>query len=271
MDKQHQLASLDHGQEVHSAQGVSTCPGSLHTGWEIGTVSSGSARLISGATDIVLEPEEMFIIPPNVPHEIRAVGDGSLCVIRIPISVAGHAHPTNHRGPIVLRNPEQRDQLCSVCQRINESEQTIPAPLANALAELIAALPDPLDDADIPEPVRRMRAFVHDNLVESISLDQLAAEADLSRFHAARLFKKHVGASPHRYQLLVRLDRAKSLLSEGHSCSWVANELGFCDQSHLHRHFKKRVGVALGSFQQAVTNNRLTTIDSAGEDERDAS
>jgi AraC-like DNA-binding protein len=261
MTVQHKLATLDGGQEVHRSQGVSTCPGSLHAAWEIGTVSEGSARLLSGETDIVLEPDEMFIIPPNVPHEIRAVADGSLCVMRIPVELAGPADPALHRGPIVLRDCEQRSQLCTVCQRVVDSEDSVPAPIAEALARLVAALPAPVDADGVPEPVKRMRNYVHENLADQVKLDKLASEAGLSRFHAARLFKKHVGTSPHRYQLMVRLDRAKALLTEGHSCAWVATELGFCDQSHLHRHFKKVVGLALGHFQQEVTSNRIATTD----------
>jgi AraC family transcriptional regulator len=68
----------------------------------------------------------------------------------------------------------------------------------------------------------------------------------LSPFHLARLFKQRLGVSPHRYLVQVRVDNARWLLSAGsgaRSLAEIASAVGFADQSHLTRHFKRVTGM----------------------------
>ncbi|NEQ55828.1 MAG: helix-turn-helix transcriptional regulator, partial [Leptolyngbya sp. SIO3F4] len=53
---------------------------------------------------------------------------------------------------------------------------------------------------------------------------------------------------PHAYLNHVRVHQAKRLLASGHSITDAALSTGFADQSHLHRHFKKMVGVTPGQY-----------------------
>nr|WP_231665501.1 MULTISPECIES: helix-turn-helix domain-containing protein [unclassified Pseudoalteromonas] len=55
-----------------------------------------------------------------------------------------------------------------------------------------------------------------------------------------RSFKQTYGLSPHAYQLDKRIKKAKNLLKSGHSIIETSHLLGFADQSHLQRNFKKR-------------------------------
>jgi AraC-like DNA-binding protein len=54
----------------------------------------------------------------------------------------------------------------------------------------------------------------------------------------------------------VRLARARRLLAEGRSATWVAHECGFADQSHLSRRFKECHGVTPGTFQAQYRTGR---------------
>lgn len=75
--------------------------------------------------------------------------------------------------------------------------------------------------------------------IENVSLDSLAKEANISSFRLCRVFRRETGLSPHAYQILVRVHLAKSLLMKGMPISQVAAEVGFFDQAHLTRHFKR--------------------------------
>jgi AraC family transcriptional regulator len=67
--------------------------------------------------------------------------------------------------------------------------------------------------------------------------------------HLTRLFKKATGLTPHRYLIMIRVDRARRLLlSTDESIAEVAAHVGFADQSHLNRHFKRIVGITPGAF-----------------------
>ncbi|MDN7496437.1 helix-turn-helix domain-containing protein [Burkholderia gladioli] len=83
---------------------------------------------------------------------------------------------------------------------------------------------------------------------QPLSLDTLAAVAGLSVSRFTARFRNEVGLSPHRYLCLVRVRRAQDLLCDGLAPSLVATEVGFFDQSHLCRHFRRVLGVTPRDF-----------------------
>ncbi len=95
----------------------------------------------------------------------------------------------------------------------------------------------------------RVRAYIDDHIGERISLDELARQAGVSRFHFARQFRLSTGQSPMEYLRRVRIDYSKRILMERDSTiAEVAASLGFSDQSHFTRTFGRLVGVSPGSF-----------------------
>ena len=93
--------------------------------------------------------------------------------------------------------------------------------------------------------------LVDSKLGSEISLDDMAAAANLSRFHFARAFKKTVGEPPYAYVLRQRIERAKALLRttkmQGNE---VAVGAGFKTASHFVRAFQQSVGASPGSFRR---------------------
>jgi AraC family transcriptional regulator len=97
--------------------------------------------------------------------------------------------------------------------------------------------------------LRRVRAYIDDHIGQRISLDELARQAGVSRFHFARQFRLSTGESPMQYLRRVRVERSMSILqSRGTTIAEVAAKLGFSDQSHFTRIFGRLVGVSPGSF-----------------------
>jgi len=97
-----------------------------------------------------------------------------------------------------------------------------------------------------PRAVADALAFIHENYARELSLTDIAEAAHLSPFHLARLFKQSLGVSPHQYLIQLRVNSARWLLTAGsgeRSLAELANAVGFADQSHLTRHFKRVLGV----------------------------
>jgi AraC-like DNA-binding protein len=94
-----------------------------------------------------------------------------------------------------------------------------------------------------PGAVELVREYLHDNYAENVSLEELARRAHLSPYHLNRIFSREVGLPPHRYQIAVRVGRARELLARGTPITQVAMETGFADHSHLTRTFKRLVQV----------------------------
>jgi AraC-like DNA-binding protein len=108
--------------------------------------------------------------------------------------------------------------------------------------------------------IKRVRDYLHAHAAENISLDHLAYIAGLSPYHLLRLFRREVGLPPHRYHMQLRVARAKTLLAQGLPIGWVAQVLGFADQSHLTRHFKRLVQVTPGQYRRQRRRNVQDTI-----------
>lgn len=89
--------------------------------------------------------------------------------------------------------------------------------------------------------IEQVREYIESHYNENISLESLAQLVHMSPFHLNRIFSKDVGVPPHRYQIQIRIARAKLLLLRGLPVKKVVKETGFTDQSHLTRHFKRFV------------------------------
>ena len=100
-----------------------------------------------------------------------------------------------------------------------------------------------------PGPIARVRALLAERHAEDLTLAQLAAEAGLSPHHLIRAFRRETGHTPHAYLIDRRIDVARVRLRRGESPADVAAATGFCDQAHLTRAFKARVGVTPGAFR----------------------
>jgi AraC-like DNA-binding protein len=126
-------------------------------------------------------------------------------------------------------------------------------------AELIVRLGGARGD-DRPPPraraaVARARAHLEQRYDQGVRLHELAEVAHVSPHRLNRLFRAEIGVPPHRYQLDLRIDRAKRLLARGEPIAAVAADVGFADQAHLTRHFRRLVRLTPGRYRSAHGKN----------------
>ena len=100
--------------------------------------------------------------------------------------------------------------------------------------------------------ILRTKEFLDHHYWQNISLEALAAQVHLSPFHFLRVFKEAFGLPPHTYLTQARVLRAKQLLSVGNPIAQVAQDVGFVDQSHLNKHFKRIVGITPRQYADAM-------------------
>lgn len=91
-----------------------------------------------------------------------------------------------------------------------------------------------------PWAQRRCLELMRDRLAEDIGLDELAAEAQLSPYHFARMFKQSLGCAPRAYLTRLRLDRACELLEHTDlPVTEIALQVGYSSNQVLARVFLK--------------------------------
>ena len=96
--------------------------------------------------------------------------------------------------------------------------------------------------------LKRAMEFLREHFREPIDLEHLSMLTGLSRFTLVHAFTRQVGMPPHAYQNHIRIERARALLDLGLPLAMVAAEVGFADQSHLNRHFKRIMRVTPGHY-----------------------
>ena len=86
--------------------------------------------------------------------------------------------------------------------------------------------------------------YIQDQLHADLTVSGIAQVADMSADHFTKLFKESTGQSPYQYVVEARVRKAKELLTTGKfTISEAAHRVGFVDQSHLTRHFKRIFGL----------------------------
>ena len=99
--------------------------------------------------------------------------------------------------------------------------------------------------------LRQITGWITGHAAEHFNLEQLAAQAGLSKFHFHRLFKNAMGVSPSRYHVNLRMDAARRLLRETKkSVVDVALDVGYSNPSHFAQLFRRETGLAPSDYRR---------------------
>lgn len=102
------------------------------------------------------------------------------------------------------------------------------------------------------QAVNRAREYIEDAYTQNISIKKLSNLCNLSPFHLIRVFRERIGVPPHVYLKQVRIKRAKVLLAKGFSIAFIAQEIGFTDQSHFSKQFKQITGITPNKYSNII-------------------
>lgn len=100
---------------------------------------------------------------------------------------------------------------------------------------------------------RRVADWIQSHPALNPTLGELAALADLSEFHFARMFHVSFGMPPHVWVMRARLERARALLDDRRwSLQEVASRAGFASASHFSNRFRAAYGVTPGRWRKVA-------------------
>ncbi len=100
------------------------------------------------------------------------------------------------------------------------------------------------EEATGNQTVNKIVEALHTRLGEPLSLDQLAQEFFVSKYHLCRIFRQYTGVPLMTYISTKRIARAQQLLEQGVSATEAAELTGFQDYSSFYRAFRKQTGHA---------------------------
>lgn len=227
-----------------------------HAGLVVGLCLAGGRRIVSGGGEWIVPPGGGFIIPPGLPHACSPAS--SSC------GGAGHSYLVLVVAPMLCQAVRRADPALAGSLRCFRQRDA--AALVVRLAEAIAqgdeqALPlfhflaEVLDlrvtSAPVPHPATlRAKAAIDAAPERPHPVAALARLAGVSPFHLERLFVRDLGVPLGEYALGRRVRLAAARIGAGVPLAEAALAAGFYDQSHLTRHFRRRMGVPPGRYSE---------------------
>lgn len=163
-------------------------------------------------------------------------------------------------SPGILSRPERiEEDFRRLTALAGESGLEAAARISNHLSNLMTLLLScclkPETDGGMGlsrrEDVSNAAAYIRENFQRPLTLDLLARQARLSKYHFVRLFKKHLGETPYEYLTGCRINRAKFLLrSTGDSLDEIAEAVGYMSKSNFIAQFKGQTGTTPAKYRQ---------------------
>lgn len=235
-----------------------------HEGYAIGVVLAGAEAFAYRGERYQAPAGSVVVVEPEQVHTGAATTDAGWTyrMLYPPASLvtalSGAGQPPRFTDP-VHPDPDLANRLARA-HHLLESPATAlerQAALGAALRMLTRryarrGLPDEPTVA-VPAGVALVRDALADEPLGNPTLEELGALAGgLSPYQLSRAFRAHTGLPPHAYLVHARVRLAQRLITAGTRPAEAAVSAGFADQSHLHRHFTRIVGVTPGVYARAA-------------------
>lgn len=206
----------------------------FHDEGQLTIVLSGSRRFQVGSNALCVRAGHCIYIPPGCPHRsLHHFHEGTGCLnVYSPFPNASQ-RPVAFELPEFLCRPEAADDR-SLSQDVGRWLQA-----DNAEGRSKAS------SSFLP----RIRGSAE-------SIGDIASDCGLSREGFSRKFARDLGMPPHAFRIVSRLNEGRRRLRAGDSIAGTAVELGFADQSHFGRHFRRIYGVTPNAYRESMRQSQ---------------
>jgi AraC-like DNA-binding protein len=242
-----------------------------HDSYLIGVTEQGVQQFHSRRKQHQSRPGTVFMLEPEELHDGDAINDSGFTYRMLYLSPQ---QISQHLAPMLADKPSLRELRFAATLRDER-------PLAYAVWHAFDALwhnhPAIIKEAALdrmfgqliphrqwsqpaqpPDKNARLALQARDWLIahhaDNPGLEQMAQHLQVDRFRLSRLFQTHWGLPPHAWLVQWRLSQARRQLAQGQPVADVAAALGFADQSHLGRWFKRACQLTPSRYQHACTN-----------------
>lgn len=202
----------------------------------VGIVLDGSIILNTNQVTQIYSKNQTFIIPPYVPHSIKAMNTYSLLTLCIHKSLLDYSEINKDKITVDITN------LLAGALDSDNKEKKLLLQLLSCIYSFKKSYSASF--ADINDPYidgfkRQLELFPE----SKISIEEMAQAALISKYYFIRRFKQIVGLTPHQFQIQNRIRKAQRLIGKADTITEVALTTGFCDQSHFIKQFERLVGL----------------------------
>ena len=210
-----------------------------HVGhYVISVVMQGTATVCMENREVACRRGDVFIIPPYAIHSVCQRRDARLLSMCVGTALVEETDLETAEGIVkeLLRaaegqgifGKEQREKLLTSVRMVyclrDKGQKEIDAGI-KIVADKITSHPE----LELP-------------------IETLAADIFVSKYYLIRKFKSGIGMTPHQFCIQNRIRKSQGLLCEEKTVSRIAAEMGFYDQSHFDKAFRRIVGISPSEY-----------------------
>lgn len=225
-----------------------------HENIELLYFTKGVGQVLCNSTVYDMHAGDLFIVNSDLLHYVKKDKPCEYyCLIVDSAFLAENGIPARD---IQFNNFVRSDTVCALFDDVvNEMERTDSFQIAGVRSSLLSLIVHlcrhhslgislPKRERNTSDKsIKRALAYINDHLSARLSLEDIAAHVNLSKYHFAREFKKTTGMTVVAYVNATRCRTAnRLLLSRQHSVSEVAAMCGFENNSYFSKTFKRVMG-----------------------------
>ena len=223
-------------------------------------ICDGRLSVTSGGQTMVASAGQAGFLNCHEPHEYHTIGNTEFVWLHLDGSNTAdfYQQAVWAHGGFVFDTPyaqEIKNGIYEIIFAFRNEQPFSEVRLSHKIYGLLAAAVDtnkPENERSAKnDPVAAAMYFIRQQYMNPITLNDVAAYANMSLYHFSRLFKRDCGYSPHEYIILTRLNRAKHLLKTTDLASKVsAQKVGYQNVSSFTNAFTARVGISPTLFRK---------------------
>ena len=235
-----------------------------HNYTELFYIIGGDGQFLIDDERFPVRAHQLIIVNPNIIHtelsyEAHPLEYLVLGIEGLEISISGtnegrycvYTLPTENRVlncmKSILREMHERDI---------EHQMACQAYMDILVVQLLRNTGTSMTQVTDSSPTNRqcaaVRRYIDNHYKETLTLDQLAEEANVNKYYLAHAYKQAYGISPINYMIARRIDEGKRLLAETDlSLSQVSGILGFSSASYFSQSFRKAEGISPIEYRKA--------------------
>ena len=246
---------------LHASFAEHAYPSHTHDVWTLFVVDEGAVRYDLDRTARSAMPSMVSVLPPHVVHDGRPATSAGYRkrAIYLETSVLGEHLIGPAVDQPVLRDPSLRGLVDALDASLASPDDALEAEirLADVAERIRSSMGEPVpvwrDTRRNRELAEQLRAWLDARLFEAPTMAEAAAALEAGPTQLARSFTDAFAIPPHAYVDGRRLEAARARILAGQPLADVAAEVGFVDQAHLTRRFRRFLGTTPGRFAGSRT------------------
>ncbi len=236
-----------------------------HSELSIGIIDQGSTLLTMPSGEVALEKGDIILIEPNLVHSCNPVDemprsyhmlylDSDWCCGVLSKLYGDEISEFSCDKKLLSASNNETSLNELIFSLINQETDKIAAEVEHCLLHILNRYCSPkTNDRTDSELAERLKNRLLEDITSASSLDLISSELGRPKETLIRNFKKYFGITPKAFLNNCRVEQAKVLLKQGMSIVDVAAEVGFSDQSQLHKAFVNYTASTPRQYQQITS------------------